>query len=287
MPGAVRRLAEPGAARLGRWARPGRRARPRRRRRRHGVRRRRGGPARLPGRRRLPRRTRSSPSTPPAAGARSCPRIDPRPAGHRRRWCWSTSTASTSARRPTTSRSPRPSTRVAMACSPHRDIAVNPAKMLAIALADANPVVWGGSVLAARAARRVAESIRRASGRTALAGDAEHLLPVIEAAAPRNVFDDPFADEPASSGPCCWCSTTAPTTRRPRAARPAPGGRGRARRTDRDRRRRRGRRGGALRLAAAQRPLRRGVPPHRPGRRLTATTGPATDRVLTDSCVAV
>ncbi len=82
--------------------------------------------------------------------------------------------------------------RVAMACSPHRDIAVNPAKMLAIALADANPVVWGGSVLAARAARRFAESIRRASGRTAIAGDAEHLLPVIEAATPRNVFDDPF-----------------------------------------------------------------------------------------------
>jgi hypothetical protein len=49
-------------------------------------------------------------------------------------------------------------------------------------------------VLAARAARRVAESIRRASGRTALAGDAEHLLPVLEATRPRDVFDDPFAD---------------------------------------------------------------------------------------------
>lgn len=81
---------------------------------------------------------------------------------------------------------------VAMACSPHRDLAVNPAKMLAIALADAIPVVWGGSVLAARAARRVSEQIRRASGRTALAGDAEHLLPVIEATRPRDVFDDPF-----------------------------------------------------------------------------------------------
>lgn len=84
---------------------------------------------------------------------------------------------------------------VATACSPHRDLAVNPAKMLAIALADANPLVWGGSVLAARAARRVAESIRRASGRTALAGDAEHLLPVIEAARPRDVFVDPFSDD--------------------------------------------------------------------------------------------
>jgi len=83
---------------------------------------------------------------------------------------------------------------VATACSPLRDIAVNPAKVLAISLADANPLVWGGSVLAARAARRVAESIRRSSGRTALAGDAEHLLPVIEAARPRDVFDDPVAE---------------------------------------------------------------------------------------------
>ena len=83
---------------------------------------------------------------------------------------------------------------VAIACSPHRDISINPAKMLAIALADAGPLLWGGSVLAARAARRVAESFRRTSGRTALAGDAEHLLPVIEAARPRNVFADPFAD---------------------------------------------------------------------------------------------
>jgi hypothetical protein len=83
---------------------------------------------------------------------------------------------------------------VALACSPHRDLAVNPAKMLAIAMADTNPLLWGGSVLAARAARRFAESIRRVSGRSALAGDAEHLLPVLEATRPRDVFADPFAD---------------------------------------------------------------------------------------------
>jgi hypothetical protein len=83
---------------------------------------------------------------------------------------------------------------VAIACSPHRDLAVNPAKMLAIALADTNPIAWGGSSLAARAARRVAETIRRASGRSAIAGDAEHLLPLIQAARPRDVFDDPFAE---------------------------------------------------------------------------------------------
>jgi Bacterial phospho-glucose isomerase C-terminal SIS domain len=84
---------------------------------------------------------------------------------------------------------------VAIACSPYRDLAVNPAKMLAIALADSTPLVWGGSVLAARAARRVAESIRRASGRTALAGDAEHLLPVIARAKNQDLFADPFDDE--------------------------------------------------------------------------------------------
>ncbi|HXH80434.1 SIS domain-containing protein [Nocardioides sp.] len=84
---------------------------------------------------------------------------------------------------------------VALSCSPHRDLAVNPAKMLAIALADTTPVVWGGSVLAARAARRVAESMRRASGRSALAADADHLLPLIEATRQRDVFEDPFAEE--------------------------------------------------------------------------------------------
>jgi hypothetical protein len=88
---------------------------------------------------------------------------------------------------------------VAVSCSPHRDLAVNPAKMLAISLADVNPLVWGGSVLAARAARRVAERIRRASGQGAIAGDVEQLLPVLEAATPRDVFDDPFAE--AGSAP--------------------------------------------------------------------------------------
>ena len=90
---------------------------------------------------------------------------------------------------------------VATNCSPHRDLAVNPAKMLAIAMADTNPLVWGGSVLAARAARRLAESLRRTSGRSAIAGDAEHLLPVIEAAKAHDVFADPFADEPGDLRP--------------------------------------------------------------------------------------
>lgn len=84
---------------------------------------------------------------------------------------------------------------IAVSCSPHKDLAVNPAKILAIGIADSNPLFWGGTVLAARAARRIAESVRRATGRTALAADAEHLLPVLEATAPADVFADPFADE--------------------------------------------------------------------------------------------
>ncbi len=83
---------------------------------------------------------------------------------------------------------------VAVECSPHKDLSVNPGKLLAIALADSIPLVWGGSVLAARAARRVAECLRRSSGRAALAADAEHLLPVLAATGVRDVFADPFAD---------------------------------------------------------------------------------------------
>jgi Bacterial phospho-glucose isomerase C-terminal SIS domain len=85
---------------------------------------------------------------------------------------------------------------VAVRCSPHEEIGSNPAKDLAIGLADLLPLVWGGSVLAARAARRVAEAIRRTTGRPALAADAGHLIPVLEAARPRDVFADPFADVP-------------------------------------------------------------------------------------------
>src|SRR6478735_7747320 len=84
---------------------------------------------------------------------------------------------------------------VAVACSPHQDIANNPAKDLALAFADVLPLVWGGSVLAARAARRVAEMTRRTTGRPALAADEGHLVPVIEATRPRDLFADPFADD--------------------------------------------------------------------------------------------
>jgi len=86
---------------------------------------------------------------------------------------------------------------VAISCGPHQDLAVNPAKIAAIGIADTSPLIWGGTVLAARAGRRIAEAIRRATGRAALAADAEHLLPVLEAATPADIFADPFTDGPS------------------------------------------------------------------------------------------
>lgn len=87
---------------------------------------------------------------------------------------------------------------VAEDCSPFLDVSQNPAKDIALCLAEAQPLIWGGSVLAARASRRLAEAIRAASGRAALAADANALLPVIEGAAPVDLFADPFED--ASGG---------------------------------------------------------------------------------------
>ena len=84
---------------------------------------------------------------------------------------------------------------VAQECSPFVDLSENPAKDLAMGLAEAQPLVWGGSVLAARASRRVAEALRAASGRAALAADAEELLPILESQVPRDPFADPFEDD--------------------------------------------------------------------------------------------
>jgi hypothetical protein len=84
---------------------------------------------------------------------------------------------------------------VAESCSPYSDLSENPAKDLAMGLAEAQPLVWGGSVLAARASRRVAEALRAASGRAALAADADELLPILESQVPRDPFADPFEDD--------------------------------------------------------------------------------------------
>ena len=84
---------------------------------------------------------------------------------------------------------------VAEGSTPHRDLSSNPAKDLACALADADPLLWGGSVLAARAGRRLAEAIRAASGRHAVAADAAGSLEVLRHVKPHDPFADPFTDE--------------------------------------------------------------------------------------------
>ena len=47
-------------------------------------------------------------------------------------------------------------------------------------------------MLAARASRRIAEAVRTASGRVALAADAGELLPILAATPARDPFADPF-----------------------------------------------------------------------------------------------
>lgn len=81
---------------------------------------------------------------------------------------------------------------VAEHCAARTDVSVNPAKMMAMDLADALPLVWGGSVLAARASRRIAEALRQASGRVGLSADASELAPLISRVSPRDPFADPF-----------------------------------------------------------------------------------------------
>ena len=47
---------------------------------------------------------------------------------------------------------------VAEVCGPSSDLSENPGKALALELADSLPLVWGGTVLAARASRRKARN---------------------------------------------------------------------------------------------------------------------------------
>jgi hypothetical protein len=89
---------------------------------------------------------------------------------------------------------------VAERCSVHSDLVANPAKVIASQLAGGVPLVFGTSVLSARAARRIAEALRKASGRIALAADARELLPVVEGAPLRDLFADPF-ESPTDTPP--------------------------------------------------------------------------------------
>lgn len=90
---------------------------------------------------------------------------------------------------------------VAEESSAQLDVSQNPAKAMALELADAAPLVWGGSILAARASRRIAEALRAASGRVVLSADAGALEPLLSAVAPRDPFADPFEDDAPTRRP--------------------------------------------------------------------------------------
>jgi hypothetical protein len=81
------------------------------------------------------------------------------------------------------------------------DATQNPAKAVALELADAKPMVWGGSILAARASRRIAESLRSASGRMVLSADGGALLPLLSEVPPRDPFADPFEETATEARP--------------------------------------------------------------------------------------
>ena len=87
---------------------------------------------------------------------------------------------------------------VAARCSPGRPLGDNPGKDLAVGLADSFPLVWGGTTLAGRASRRIAETLRRASGRLALAADAEELEAVLCNSPRRDVFTYTFEQQAES-----------------------------------------------------------------------------------------
>lgn len=90
---------------------------------------------------------------------------------------------------------------VSESCSARTDVSVNPAKKMALDLADAAPLVWGGSVLAARASRRIVEALRLASGRIGLSADSSDLVGLIQQVQPRDPFADPFDENLAERRP--------------------------------------------------------------------------------------
>ena len=61
--------------------------------------------------------------------------------------------------------------------------------------------MWGGSILAARASRRVAEALRSASGRVVLSADAGALMPLLAAVPSRDPFAYPFEESTAERRP--------------------------------------------------------------------------------------
>jgi hypothetical protein len=83
-------------------------------------------------------------------------------------------------------------------CGPRKQVGSNPAKELACVFADTVPLIWGGSVLAARASRRIAEAVRAATAYPALAADDVAIAPLLALSGMRDFFEDPVETPSAS-----------------------------------------------------------------------------------------
>ncbi len=88
---------------------------------------------------------------------------------------------------------------VAAECSPRLDSSQNPAKNLALGIGDELPLLWGGTRLAAVAARKLAIKFRSASGQPALAADAAQLAVLVRQSRRRDLFSDPIEEQTAAA----------------------------------------------------------------------------------------
>jgi hypothetical protein len=90
---------------------------------------------------------------------------------------------------------------------PGHDPFMNPAKTLALRLAEHTPLLWGTDALAAAVAEHGAGSLARHAGVVAHASDvgraatATALLRALDAGEERDIFHDPFDDPPGAEAP--------------------------------------------------------------------------------------
>ncbi|MDR2930369.1 MAG: hypothetical protein LBV06_05635 [Propionibacteriaceae bacterium] len=88
---------------------------------------------------------------------------------------------------------------VACGCGPAHHLGANPAKNLACAMADAAVLIWSDTVVAARAAQRMAEGLREVSRPWALAVDDTQALAILRGCPRRDPFADPVDDQTLGS----------------------------------------------------------------------------------------
>ena len=119
-------------------------------------------------------------------------------------------------------------------CRPTAESFVNPAKALALDLANSIPVVWGSSPLATVAARRVGDMLSANARYPVVAGSLGEagrgrvgLLDGVYGGlveSERDIFADPGDERRAAPGCGCWCCATAGSPTRTQARRAAGGG---------------------------------------------------------------